>query len=198
MFCRWWAVPFLDRWEVFFVHVFLILDGILAQNRGEDSHRVFSSWYQETRWKLCDASCGTRLVPSPCQHGQKCGFNPARWIGTSICQVHCSYSQCQKLFRASATAYSTRELCPSYGAKAPSLKAWNDSGSLTTSQMAKAAGCIKCSITNISNNLRRFGNVRAPPTRVGRRRSITPPTLEALCDRLLERNLLGRFAILWH
>ncbi|KAJ5365326.1 hypothetical protein N7517_008212, partial [Penicillium concentricum] len=61
------------------------------------------------------------------------------------------------------------------------------SKSLTTSQMAKAAECSKRSIINISNNLRRFGNVRAPPARVGRRRSITPPMIEALCDRLLEK-----------
>ena len=58
---------------------------------------------------------------------------------------------------------------------------------LTTSQMAEAAECSKRSIINISNNLRRFGNVKAPPTRVGRRRSITLPMLAALCDRLLEK-----------
>ena len=53
--------------------------------------------------------------------------------------------------------------------------------------MAKAAECSKRSVINISNNLRRFGNVRAALTRVGRRRSITPPMLAALCDRLLEK-----------
>ncbi|OQE67447.1 hypothetical protein PENNAL_c0171G09942 [Penicillium nalgiovense] len=61
------------------------------------------------------------------------------------------------------------------------------SKSLTASQMAKAAECSKRSIINISNNLRRFGNVRAPPTRVGRRRTVTPPMIEALCDHLLEK-----------
>jgi transposase len=61
------------------------------------------------------------------------------------------------------------------------------SKSLTASQMAKAAECSKRSIINISNKLRRFGNARLPPTRVGRRRSITPPMIEALCDRLLEK-----------
>jgi hypothetical protein len=61
------------------------------------------------------------------------------------------------------------------------------SKSLTASQMAKAAECSKRSIINISNNLRRFGNVRAPPTRVGRRRTVTPPIIEALYDRLLEK-----------
>lgn len=59
------------------------------------------------------------------------------------------------------------------------------SKALTASQMARAAECSKRSIINISNNLRRFGNVRAPSTRVGRRRSITPPMIEALC--LLEK-----------
>lgn len=61
------------------------------------------------------------------------------------------------------------------------------SKSLTTSQVAEAAECSKLSIINISNNIRRFGNVRAPPTRVGRRRSITPPMIQALCDYLLEK-----------
>ena len=61
------------------------------------------------------------------------------------------------------------------------------SKSLSTSQMAEAAECSGRSIINISNNLHRFGNVRAPPTRVGRRRSITPPMLEAICDHLLEK-----------
>ncbi|OQE00244.1 hypothetical protein PENVUL_c055G00586 [Penicillium vulpinum] len=51
--------------------------------------------------------------------------------------------------------------------------------------MAEAAECSKRSIINITNNLRRFGNVRAPPTYVGRRPSVTPPMLEALCDHLL-------------
>lgn len=53
--------------------------------------------------------------------------------------------------------------------------------------MAKAAGFSKRSIINISNNLRRFGSIRAPATRVGRRRSVTSPMIEALCDRLLEK-----------
>lgn len=61
------------------------------------------------------------------------------------------------------------------------------SKSLTVSQMARAAECSKRSIINISNNIRRFGNVRASPTRIGRRRSITPCMLEALCDYLLAK-----------
>jgi transposase len=61
------------------------------------------------------------------------------------------------------------------------------SGSLTESQMAKAAECSERSIINIRNNLRLFGNVRAPLTRVGRRRSTTPPMIQTLCDHLLEK-----------
>lgn len=61
------------------------------------------------------------------------------------------------------------------------------SKSLTTSQMAEAAECSTRSIINIRNNLRHFGSVRAPFTRVGRRRSITPLVLEVLCDHLLEK-----------
>lgn len=53
--------------------------------------------------------------------------------------------------------------------------------------MAKAVEYTKRSIINISNNLRQFGNVGAPSTGVGRRRSITPPVIEVLCNRLLEK-----------
>jgi transposase len=61
------------------------------------------------------------------------------------------------------------------------------SKSLTTSQIAKAAGCSKRSITNIRSNLQLFGNVRAPPIGGGRPRIITPIMLDALRDRLKER-----------
>jgi hypothetical protein len=61
------------------------------------------------------------------------------------------------------------------------------SKSLTTSQMADAAECSERTIKNIRKNLRLFGNVHAPPNRVGRRRTITPPMLEALRDHRLEK-----------
>ncbi|KAJ5142504.1 uncharacterized protein N7515_001291 [Penicillium bovifimosum] len=53
--------------------------------------------------------------------------------------------------------------------------------------MAEAAECSEQTIKNIRRNLRQFGHVHAPSTRIGRRRSITPPMLEALCDHLLEK-----------
>lgn len=62
-----------------------------------------------------------------------------------------------------------------------------NSGELTASQMAEAAGCSKRSITRIRSNLRLFGSIKAPPAKVGRPQSITPIMLEALCDRLLEK-----------
>ncbi|OGE46974.1 hypothetical protein PENARI_c081G08890 [Penicillium arizonense] len=65
------------------------------------------------------------------------------------------------------------------------------SQSLTRSQMAEAAECSEQTIKNIRRNLRLFGQVHAPPTRIGRRRSITPPMIEALCDHLLEKPVLG-------
>jgi hypothetical protein len=79
-----------------------------------------------------------------------------------------------------------------HGAKTPSLKTWNDPAHNIKQitdyfRNGKAAKCSKRSIVNISNNLRRFGNVRAPLTRVGRRRSVTPRMLEALYDHLLEK-----------
>lgn len=59
--------------------------------------------------------------------------------------------------------------------------------SLTRYRMADAAECSEQTIKNIRRNLRLFGNVHAPPNRVGRRRSITPLMLEALFDHLLEK-----------
>ena len=61
------------------------------------------------------------------------------------------------------------------------------SKSLTTSQMAEAAGCSKRSIITISANLRMFGDVHAPLIPGGRPRVITSVMLEALCDHLLEK-----------
>jgi transposase len=61
------------------------------------------------------------------------------------------------------------------------------SKSLTTSQMAEAAGCSKRSIITISANLKMFGDVRAPLIPGGRPRAISPAMLEALCEHLVEK-----------
>jgi hypothetical protein len=61
------------------------------------------------------------------------------------------------------------------------------SASLVTSQMAAAAECSQPSTNSIRNNLRLFGNVRAPSTRVGRRRRIAPQMMQTLCDNPLEK-----------
>lgn len=78
---------------------------------------------------------------------------------------------------------------------APNLPTWKRefirdmilSGSLTTSQMADAAECSERSITTIRSNLQLFGSTRAPRNPPGRRSTITPPMLEALCEHLLEK-----------
>lgn len=57
--------------------------------------------------------------------------------------------------------------------------------SLSASQIAEAAGCSKQSVKHIHSNLRLYGSAKAPPNHVGRRRSITPPMLDALCEHLL-------------
>ena len=62
-----------------------------------------------------------------------------------------------------------------------------ESQSLTTLQIADAAECSDRTIKNIRRNLRLFGTVHAPLNRVGRRRTITPPMLDALCEHLLEK-----------
>jgi transposase len=61
------------------------------------------------------------------------------------------------------------------------------SKSLTTSQMAEAAGCSKSSIITISANHRMFGDIRAPLIPGGRPRVITPVMLEALCGHSIEK-----------
>lgn len=61
------------------------------------------------------------------------------------------------------------------------------SNSLTTAQMADAAGCSERSVRHIRSNLRCFGTTRAPFNGVGRPRSITPQMLRALCEHLIEK-----------
>lgn len=55
---------------------------------------------------------------------------------------------------------------------------------LTTSQMAEEVECSKLTIINIRRNVRHFGSVHAPLTRIGRRRTVTPLMMKALCDHL--------------
>ena len=62
-----------------------------------------------------------------------------------------------------------------------------DPQSYTNAEIAQAAHCTPRSISTARSNLRCFGSVRAPPNGIGRRRTITPPMLEALCERLLEK-----------
>jgi len=66
------------------------------------------------------------------------------------------------------------------------------SGELTDVQMASIAGCSERSIQTIRLNLRLFGTTKAPPNGVGRPRSITPPMLSALCDRLIKKSNMYR------
>lgn len=60
-------------------------------------------------------------------------------------------------------------------------------GELSISQMAEAAGCNRSTILRISSNIRIFSNVKAPPNKGSRPRSITPVMLEGLYDHLLEK-----------
>ena len=61
------------------------------------------------------------------------------------------------------------------------------SGSLTNHQIASGARCTTRSVQNIRSNLRCFGTTKAPPNRVGRPRTITPPMLSALLEHLVEK-----------
>jgi transposase len=62
-----------------------------------------------------------------------------------------------------------------------------ESESFATSEMAEQAECSKQTIISIRNNLRQFGSLYAPQTRVGRKRTMTPLMIDALCDHLYEK-----------
>lgn len=79
---------------------------------------------------------------------------------------------------------------------APRLESWqvelihdmiNSTEPFTNSQIAKARGCTPPSIRTIQSNIRCFASIRAPANSIGRRQSITPLMLEALCEHLLEK-----------
>jgi hypothetical protein len=79
---------------------------------------------------------------------------------------------------------------------APRLEPWQhelisdmiqDREPFTNAQIAEAVRCTPRSIRAIRSNLRCFRNVRAPANGIGRRRSITPPMLEALREHLFEK-----------
>jgi transposase len=59
--------------------------------------------------------------------------------------------------------------------------------SFTTSQMAEEAECTKLTIINIRRNLRQSGTIYAPQTRIGRKLTVTPLMIKALCDHLSEK-----------
>ncbi|OQD92153.1 hypothetical protein PENSOL_c044G07464 [Penicillium solitum] len=61
------------------------------------------------------------------------------------------------------------------------------SQSLITTQMAEEAECSKVMIINIRRNLRQFGSVHAPPTRIGRKPTVTPLMIDALGEHLSEK-----------
>ncbi|CAG5189810.1 uncharacterized protein ALTATR162_LOCUS12089 [Alternaria atra] len=60
-------------------------------------------------------------------------------------------------------------------------------GMLTAAQIATVADCSKRSVKAIRSNLRHFHSTMAPANGGGRRRSITPPMLDALSEHLLEK-----------
>lgn len=54
-------------------------------------------------------------------------------------------------------------------------------------EIAKAAHCSRVTVRNIRLNLHVYGNTRAPQNGGGRKRSITPPMIDALRDYLQKR-----------
>lgn len=62
-----------------------------------------------------------------------------------------------------------------------------ESQSFTTSQMAEEAESTKLTVINIRRNLRQFGTIYAPQTRTGRKQTVTPLMIKALCEHLSEK-----------
>lgn len=54
-------------------------------------------------------------------------------------------------------------------------------------EIAKAVGCSPNTVRNVRLNLHVYGNTKAPPNGGGRKRSITPPMLDALREYLQEK-----------
>lgn len=61
------------------------------------------------------------------------------------------------------------------------------SGLFTNSEVATAANCSTRGVGRIRSNIRFYGASQAPPNSGGRKRSITPAMLDALCEHLLEK-----------
>jgi transposase len=59
-------------------------------------------------------------------------------------------------------------------------------GLFTDSQIATAANCSTRGVRRIRSNIRYYGAPQAPQNGGGRKRSITPAMLDALCEHLLE------------
>ena len=53
--------------------------------------------------------------------------------------------------------------------------------------IARTVRCSTRSVQTIRSNLQCFGTTKAPPNRVGRRRTITPPILSALLEQLIKK-----------
>lgn len=64
------------------------------------------------------------------------------------------------------------------------------SGLFTSSEIATAANCSIRGVGRIRSNIRYYGTPQAPQNRGGRKRSITPTMLDALCEHLVEKSWL--------
>jgi hypothetical protein len=72
-----------------------------------------------------------------------------------------------------------------------------ESQTVTIFQMAEEAECTKLTIINIRRNLWQFGSIYAPQTRIGRKRTMTPLMIEALCDHISEKPGLYLDEMVW-
>lgn len=72
----------------------------------------------------------------------------------------------------------------------------NSSGLFTNPEIAEATGYSTRSVRTIRSNIYSYSTTKAPRNGGGRKRSITPPILDALCEHLLEKPGLYRSEII--
>jgi hypothetical protein len=82
--------------------------------------------------------------------------------------------------------YSLPRMAPNLAESQHALiKDISQSKQFKAKDIANVARCSRRAVYRIEENLRCYGSTRAPPSRVGRLRSITPQILDALCNHLI-------------
>ena len=146
------------------------------------------------RWKLAvNAAPKSDRLRSQHDHVAGDELEPVHAIGRHAVWAHRVFEKeyCLHTFPACAVSWraasQNASLAPHLAASQRELiRHMISDGSLKVSQMAKVAHWSERSVKAIRANVRCFGATNAPRNRGGRRRSLTPPMLDALREHLLE------------